>query len=403
MTARETRVLTSVVDVARIEMRDMDEDDVPYRLRKVAKSSARVLPAPFAQSILKEIRRNEVFRNAVISRWQDEGVAEPVGWAYLNDPVGSQDLVARTGLEREVSRWQIEAQAEALRIASLEEQLEEAKRRLKSERDDHAELMSGFGAQGEEKRQSLVRSERAADAARDDAETRLEQRDETIRLLRTDLDAAQERLRRSAERQKRRPASTVEPRDDQRPLPPSDPVAFAVWLDTVERIQRPYRDAERPETLTQDGGPFEIPDGISPDDRQAVTALIAQHPRKIVIDGYNVAGLLSTGPLASASNRTSVISKAERLASVSRASVTVVFDAEGSDTDDEGRAQFLSPGGVEVLFSMTESADDQIVELILSDPERSVVVTNDRELRERCLVDGCVPVWSRAFVDWSIH
>ncbi|MFV2000281.1 MAG: NYN domain-containing protein [Acidimicrobiia bacterium] len=403
MTASEVRVLTRVVEVARVELRHMDEEDLPSRLRKVAKSSARVLPAPFASSILKEIRRNEEFRNAVMRRWEDERVEDSIGLAYLNDPDGSQDLVARTDLEREASQRENEAQMDALRIASLEEQLREAKRRLKDERDAHAEAIGGLGAQDEEKRKSLVRSKRAADAARDDVENQLETMQQTIRALRAQLADAEERAGRAKQREKRKPSSTVEPKADQRPLPPSDPVAFAGWLDTVERIQRPYRDAHRLGSSTRDFEPFEIPDGLSPDDRQAVTALIAQHPRKVVIDGYNVAGLLSSGPLASASNRASVISKAERLASVSRARVIVVFDAEGSKSDDDSRTQFLSTGGVEVRFSTTESADDQIVDLILSDSQRSVVVTNDRELRDRCVVDGCVPVWSSAFVDWSVH
>jgi len=402
MTAQQVRVLSNVVDVARLELRDMDEDDLPSRLRKVAKSSARVLPTPFAQSILKEILLNEGFRDAVLSRWQDDGIEDPIGLAYLKDPVGSHDLVVRTDLEREVSHRESEARSHALKIASLEEQLREAKRRLKADRDDHVELISGLGARDEERRKSLLRSKRAAEAARDDAEKAHETSEQTIRSLRAELADAAERLRRGLEREKRKATSSIEPRGDQRPLPPSDPVAFAVWLDAVERIQRPYRDAERHETLSPKSEPFEIPDGISPDDRQAVAALMAQRPRLIVIDGYNVAGLLSNETLASASNRAAVISKAERLSLVSGAGVIVVFDAQGSGSDD-ARAQFLSPGGVDVRFSMTESADDYIVDLILSDSRRSVLVTNDRELRERCLVDGCVPVWSSAFVDWSIH
>ncbi|GMQ97581.1 MAG: hypothetical protein BMS9Abin17_0079 [Acidimicrobiia bacterium] len=402
MTAQQVRVLCNVVDVARIELRDMDEDDLPSRLRKVAKNSARVLPTPFAQSILKEILLNERFRDAVLSRWQDEGLDDPIGLAYLKDPVGSQDLVVRTDLEREISLRESEAKSHVLRITSLEGQLREAKRRLKADRDDHVELISRLGARDEEKRKSLLRSKREAEAARDDAQKALETSEQTIRSLRAELADAAERMRRGLEREKRKATSSVEPRGDQRPLPPSDPVAFAAWLDAVERIQRPYRDAERLESLSPKPELFEIPDGISPDDRRAVEALIAQRPRVIVIDGYNVAGLLPGETLASASNRASVISKAERLSFASGASVIVVFDAEGSGSDD-ARAQFLSPGGVEVRFSMTESADDYIVDLILSDSKRSVLVTNDRELRERCLVDGCVPVWSSAFVDWSIH
>jgi len=404
MTATELRVLASVVERARVELREMSEDELPSRLRKVARSSARVLPAPFAQSILSEIRRNDTFRKAVASRWEDDGVDDPVGLAFLLDPDGSQDLVARADLEREVSELESKAHEDALRIVSLEEKMREAKRRLKRERDAHIALIDGLGAQDEDKRESLVRSKKVADAARSDVETQLERAEEMILSLRLDLSGAEKRLQRSAERAKRRDMSMDEVRGARQLAPPSDPVAFAMWLDTVERVQRPYRDPQLLEALTGETDPLAIPVGVAPDGREAVTALVAQHPRMIVIDGYNVAGLLSSLPLASASNRASVVSKAERLASVSGSSVIVVFDAEGSDAEDEeARVLFVSPGGVEVRFAVTESADDQIVDLVRSDPRRSVVVTNDRELRERCLIDGCVPVWSSAFLDWSIH
>jgi len=402
MTTPKVGILSNVLDVARVELRDMDEDDLPSRLRKVSKSSARALPAPFARSILKEILSNDGFREAVLDRWRDEGIDDPVGLAYLKDPVGSRDLVARMDLESEVARRESEAKSQALRIASLEEQLREAKRRLKTDRDRHLEIIGGLGARDEEKRKPLLRSRESAETERDEAQKALEMSKQTNRSLRAELADSAERLRRGIEREKRKEPSSVEPRADKRPHPPSDPLAFAVWLDAVERIQRPHRDAERAEALSPNFEAFEIPDGISPDDRQAVASLIAQRPRMIVIDGYNVAGLLSNETLASASSRASVISKAERLSFVSTARVIVVFDAEGSGSDD-ARAQFRSPGGVEVRFSMTESADDYIVDLILSDSERSVLVTNDRELRERCVVDGCVPVWSSAFVDWSIR
>lgn len=402
MSAAEVRVLSKVVDVARTELRDMDDDDVPSKLRMVAKSSARVLPAPFAQSILKEIRNNDEFRTAVHGRWNDVGADDPVGLAFLKDPAGSDALVARTNQERADTELVKKTKDDAQRIVALERQLREAKRRLKDERTDHEAIISGLASRDEERRESLVRSAETASGARDDAETHIDELEDVVASLRAQLADADERLRRGTDREKRKSAASIAPRTDERPLLPTDPVALAVWLDTVERIQRPYRLADRGESGSGLVEPLEVPDGISPDDRNAVLALIEQRPEMIVIDGYNVAGLLSTGPVASASNRVTVISRADRLAAVSGSNVIVVFDAQGAGAHDT-RSHFVSSGGVDVRFSTTESADDHIVDIILSGPKRSVVVTNDRELRERCLIDGCVPVWATAFVDWSIR
>ncbi len=52
-------MLRPVVECARIELSDMEPDDVPTGLRKVAKSSARTLPPPFARSVLQELISSE--------------------------------------------------------------------------------------------------------------------------------------------------------------------------------------------------------------------------------------------------------------------------------------------------------------------------------------------------------
>ena len=44
---------------------------------------------------------------------------------------------------------------------------------------------------------------------------------------------------------------------------------------------------------------------------------------------------------------------------------------------------------------------DEIVDIVEHIGERAVVITTDRELRERCAVYGVVSVWSDAFVEWA--
>ncbi len=404
VSAQELRVLFDVVEVARRELNDRTDDDVPAKLRKVTKSTARELPAPFARSVLNEIRRNESFRASVLGRWTEENVEDPVGLAFLADPEGSADAVENAGLLLDITALDQRVETLSGTVADLDAQLAEAKRRLVVERDSHAAEATEAASLDDEKRRIAAKSRNKLTAALRAAEDQLTARIREIEELRTELADSEARFRRRKEREKRKPATDQDQRVAQRPVPPTDPVAFAAWLDSVERTQRPYRAAQRAASAGQDREPLAIPDGVSPDERSAIAALIDQNPQRIVIDGYNIAGLISSGPLASAANRSTVIAKAERLASVSGARVIVVFDAQGAEPrDGDVREAYMSPGGAEVRFSLTRSADDQIVEIIQGDATRSIVITNDRELRERCVIDGCVPVWSSAFVDWSIH
>ncbi|MCL1592799.1 MAG: NYN domain-containing protein [Actinomycetia bacterium] len=404
MSTQEVRVLSKVVEVSRRELSDRDNDDVPAKMRSIAKSTARVLPAPFARSVLSELRRNESFRASVLTRWTAEQLDDPVGLAFLTDPDSSVEAVAKAELVLDVAALEERAASLVSTVADLDVQLAEAKKRLVVERESHATQTNEIASLESQKKRSATKSRNKLTAALRAAEDQIAARNREIGDLRRELVDSEARLRRRSERGRRKPTADPETRTDQRPVPPTDPVAFAAWLDSVERTQRPYRDAERAPASIDAREPLAIPDGVAPDERWALTALIDQNPRRIVIDGYNIAGLISNGPLASAANRSSVIAKAERLASLSGARVTVVFDAQGAETrEGDVRETYVSPGGAEIRFSLTASADDQIVDIIRGDAERSVVITNDRELRERCVIDGCVSVWSSAFVDWSIH
>ncbi|MCL1597806.1 MAG: NYN domain-containing protein, partial [Actinomycetia bacterium] len=220
---------------------------------------------------------------------------------------------------------------------------------------------------------------------------------ERVDELEVALEIAEERVARSTERATRRRAPVSATRDVHLAQPPKDPVAFAAWLDTVERIQRPYREAKRVNVIGNAPCPITIPSGIQPDTREAFSAVMQQQPSLVIIDGYNVSATFMHQDFSSHAARASVIAKAERLAASCRSGVVVVFDS----SEAEGRSSFRSTGGVDVVFSRNRTADDEIVEIVESAGERTVVVTTDRELRERCTQRGAVPLWSNAFVDWA--
>ncbi len=397
MNAKERSVLRNVVAVARHELADREADEIPPRLRRVAKNSSRALPPPFADSVLREVRENASFREAVRERWEDEKIVDSLGLAFLEDPDSVGSDVVESVKDIELLRLEGELADARSTIASLEEMLGEAKRRLAGVRSEHDTALSRRRHVEEASKAGLMRTIRDLEAEVRAAASETGRLTDLVGELEADLAMASERFARSSERESKRRTAIRIPRSSSTAQPPKDPVVLAAWLDTVERTQRPYREPDLIAATGEVPGPVAIPSGIQPDSREAVAAVVEQKPDLVVVDGYNVAGSLDQQDFSSHAARASVIAKAERLRASCGSSVIVVFDA----ADTEGRPSFRSTGGVDVVFSRNRTADDEIVEIVRGRGERSVVVTTDRELRERCAEFGAVTVWSGGFVDWS--
>lgn len=391
-------MLRPVVEAARNELADMAPDDVPARLRRAAKSSARTLPPPLARSILQELIDSERFRDAVRDRFDSGGTTDPDLEAFLDDPQIGLDLIAtRVAVSKESEAAGDLASANR-RIDSLTGQLKEAKLRMKAVRAGQLKaLREAQDSISEGHRRAEIRNAELHQivAARDSEIGRLASQMED---LRHELIEMQVRLEAAMERSRRRAESGGLPGRGARSDPsPSDPVAFARWLDMVERRARPFRNKSLSRGSREVLDPLRVPAGISPETSSTFTLLIEQDPARFIIDGYNVAGEIHGERFATREARDDVVGRAGHLARSSEAEVFVIFDGP----DGDGREGFRSPAGVSVRFSRGEKADDMIVDLVHAEPHRTVVVTNDRELRDRCTVDGCVPVWATAFVQWS--
>ncbi len=391
-------MLRPVVESARGELADMDPDDVPARLRKAAKSSARTLPPPIARSIVNELIESARFRESVRDRFDSGGITDADLSAFLEDPQIGLDLIATRVAASNETDAESDLAAANRKIVSLTGQLKEAKLRLKTVRAGQMEALGQAHDSMSEghKRAEIKNAELHKTAVALDSEvSRLtDQTDD----LRHELTEMQVRLEAAMKRSRRRADSEGTHARGARSDPsPSDPVAFARWLDMVERRARPFRSRTTSRGSFEVLDPLEVPPGISPEASSTLTSLIEQGPARFVIDGYNVAGEIHGDRFATREARDDVVSRAGRLARSSGAEVIVVFDGP----DEDGREGFRSAAGVSVRFSRGEKADDTIVDLVHADPDRTVVVTNDRELRDRCTIDGCVPVWATAFVDWS--
>jgi hypothetical protein len=396
MKQQELSVLSNVIAVARRELADRDDKEIPPRIRRVARCTGKGLPPPFQLSLIQELRRNDAFRESVLERWETEGVDDAVGHAFLEDPEDGAERVTKQAETRDVVALGKQLDAAIRTNRSLEGQVAEAKSRFAEAARAHVEEVAGRDAAAEASRTSLERTVLSLTAQIAGLEAVQATHDTVVERLEAEIDDLTSKLDRSVARARKR-AQKDHIGVRQPMAPPSDPVQLAAWLDAVEKQQRSFRKASgRKVDAISDRPPLRIPGGLLPDSHLALVALIDQEPDVMYIDGYNVGAML-VDDFNTARARTRVVAIAERLAAASRGRVVVVFDAVGV----EGRPTIPTQGRAEVCFSHEQIADDEIVEMIRNDPSRTAVVTSDRELSNRCAALGCVTVWSEALAAWA--
>jgi hypothetical protein len=396
MKQHELSVLSNVIAVARRELADRDEKEIPSRIRRVAKRGGSRLPPPFQVSLVKELRANDAFRESVLERWESEGMEDAIGYAFLSDPEGSFGEVSAQAASENVESLEAELDRATETIRSLEGQIAESKARLTNVTKRHGVEVAGRDAAAATSRVSLEKAVRSLTARIAEMETDQRAHSATVDELRSEIDDLTEKRKRSITRTRKR-AQRDQVKVRQPISPPSDPLEFAGWLDTVEKQQRSFRQARRADAeVVPEHPPLCIPAGLLPDSHEALSALIDQGPDAIYVDGYNVGAML-VEDFGTSTARARVVAIADRLAFASQARVVVVFDAVGV----EGRESAPSPGPAEVRFTHAQIADDEIVDLMRGGTSRAAVITSDRELINRCATEGCVTVWSEALVQWA--
>jgi hypothetical protein len=413
MNADERNALSGVVEVARRELADREPDEIPAKLKRVALSSARSLPPPFADSLIGELVSNEPFRLAVHKRWDTEGLDDPVGSVFLTNPDEAKDMLDALGEEAADVRQGASLAALQHHVKELERTLAEAKAR--TDKSDKAVREGMRDAKQADKRARKSLADGAASARRDRDSAMAEVTAATAKIvaLETALEESQRTIERLRERLRRRPGAhnadrAVDPgahlgadrsadRPGDRSDAPQDPLLLAVWLDTIERRLRPYRASSLSPERVHQASELHLPNGIAPDTAEAIDALIVQHPTRFIIDGYNVSGAVDPSSFSTRAGREAALAMAGRLVRSTDAPVVVVFDAPGID----GREEYASDFGAQVRFSREGSADDAIVRDVAENPVGTVVVTNDREVRERVTAVGALALWSDALLAWA--
>ena len=130
MKQQELSVLSNVIAVARRELADREDEEIPSRVTKVAKCGGGRLPPPFQVSLIKELRRNDTFRESVLERWESQDMQDAVGHAFLTDPEDGIDQVIAQAESQKLASLEAELVRSAQTIRSLEGQIAESKARF---------------------------------------------------------------------------------------------------------------------------------------------------------------------------------------------------------------------------------------------------------------------------------
>lgn len=396
MNADERQALLPMVSMARDILADLDEDDVPPRVMRVAKSAARRLPPPLEQSLIDYIADDASFRTTVETVWAEDGTSDSVVEAFLADPDQAAALLAAASVAAEADRSARDVERLEALVQQLEAQQAQAKARLADVRASARRQATDAKASAKRARlglESSLTQARADEAAANEA---LDVASERITMLEAEVADLKARLKRLADRETKRHVPTTAP-TIQMSIPAGAPLDIAQWLDVAERTLRPFRETSVGSDSDARRATLVLPPGVAPDQPESVQALAEMPVGIAVLDGYNIASALGVDDFAGAEGRERTLRVARKLHRHISGSTIVLFDAVGI----EGRESYVSDLGVEVRFTRDVSADDAIVHLLDSGTSSTVVITNDRELRERTAARGALALWSDALVGWS--
>ena len=395
--------LRPVIDVARGVLRRFDDEEVPPKVRRVAAYSGGSLPAPLAAALLAELDRNEWFRQKVGEAWRDQEQNDPVGSAFLERPPGWWLDVAAAGTAASSTEAAARRNESQQRLTELEGRLRSAREKAKAMAERAASAESELRDRGAADTAPLRGALEATQRSLADAERSLAAAADRIAALEAEVAMAMDRVAAARDEERRLRAERA---DLLRRLEAGDaespsmaPRAVAEELDRRFAALRPFRELTPGRThVSDESGAPALPAGVAPDTAAAIEALRSiPGPLTVLVDGHNMLGVVDATDLADAAARRHLVNRLGRLrTALAGRDVVVVFDS----SLDSGRGRYRSDQGVEVAFAVGEgSADDEIVRMA-GVVRGAVVVSDDREVRERAFRVGALALWSRALVEW---
>lgn len=256
------------------------------------------------------------------------------------------------------------------------QRLRDRLRRMRDQRDDARRRAQGEAARAE--REAVTRT--AAEQAVTDLQQRVDELEDALGRARSDREAAVERERRRGEAALERATARLrELRRDQQERARRDRAVVEARAAAQEAAPGHRPTPPRAPRLVP-GRPSQLPAGVEPGTTEAAQALL-HAGRLVLIDGYNVTRT-HRDDLDLEGQRRWLVNLVAGGAAARRIEPTVVFDGHAS----QGPGSARRDRGVTVVFTPegVTADDDLVFEVAALDPSRPVVVvTDDRELRER--------------------
>ena len=398
-------VLGPAIDAARAALRDLDDDDVPGRLRAIAKRGDGTLPVPLVKTLLRRIDEDDWFRGKAIESFDRLEIDDPASSAYLiREPgwwiVVAEEVASRAGSDGES------------RVRQLEAKLEEAQSRTRTERAKAKNLKKEVAVA--EKASQTVIADRLdpLKAAIAEAQSECERAERRTITLRADVEEAHEE-RRDAERIAATYSEQI--RESKREIAqlrrsleagasesiPREPLEIARWLDRAVGNLAPFREAgavvPHADRHTGDAGSA-IPAGIAPDSAASIEALSGLDDLAVLVDGHNLLGVLDASTMATGRARRELITALGKLdRHLGDSTIEIVFDSDLAD----GRPITVTERGIVVRFAEQDViADDILVELAAEHGATAIVISDDREVRDRSARHGSTVLWAKALAAW---
>lgn len=364
----------------------LDDEDVPAALRRArAASKGKAWSKPVRKTLTTHLEQDWL-RDLALAELGDATADEasrifltrPDGWEYQLDAMSADQAERRRRREGErdaAERLRLEALNEELtrRLRETEAQLRDLEARLESD-----ERLEGVRKRLEEATRTLSRLESVISA-----------RDEEIERLARDLAEADERIGVLRTRSARDSEAARRAEAGPRAFGRGNPIDTARMLDELVESLRPRPgEVHTPVELA----PLALPSGVRPDSPEAID-WIRSIDRKILllVDGHNVAH--DFGPDPGRVERDRIVSEVARLKRLSDSPISAVvfFD---SAHDPEKYQNF----GVTVRY--VPDADSALEAAAAASEIDCIVISTDREVRDRVGRHGVLALWGTAFSSW---
>ncbi|MFP5333535.1 MAG: hypothetical protein ACLGHX_14385 [Acidimicrobiia bacterium] len=366
----------------------LEPEDVPAALRPVrAASMKRTLPPPLRKTLMVHLDELWLRTLALEELGAGESRADVASHLFLVRDAGWKEALA------ELASADVERSQED-RIASLE-------RDLARERRKNDELSRRL-AEAERRAQGAIDADQAHRRA-DEMSGRITALRRRIRELEATLDQHAAESRRLAEhlaeaddriaylRSRLGQGGTAEQVGSEtgHMFGRGTPEQTARMLDGLMEALRPSPDAPPHEPVEPER--LALPVGVSPDSAEAIDWLLTLRRRLVlVVDGHNVAHDLAIPGRSARDRVVAEVARLRRLADGPIAAI-VFFDTSHAA---EAHANF----GVSVRY--VADADDAIEAFVAQADAPTVVVSTDKEVRERARAHGSIGLWGLALSRW---